>query len=117
MQDVTTDAIRCYELNPGQGAPKTATVAAGSTVSFTVDTSISHPGPLQFYMAKVPSGQTASTFDGKGNVWFKIYQDGPSGLGTSSITWPSSGMSYPLSSPSTYSHTHTHPLPQPHHAI
>jgi hypothetical protein len=46
-------------------------------------------------MAKVPSGQTAATFDGKGAVWFKIYQDGPSGLGTSSITWPSSGESPP----------------------
>ncbi|KAK4236144.1 putative endo-beta-1,4-glucanase D [Achaetomium macrosporum] len=91
VQDVTSEAIRCYEKTPGTGAPKIATVQAGSNVTFTVDTSIGHPGPLQFYMAKVPSGQTAATFDGKGAVWFKIYQDGPSGLGTSSITWPSSG--------------------------
>jgi hypothetical protein len=84
--------MTCYELTPGTGAPEISSVTAGSTFTFTVDTSISHPGPLQFYMAKAPSGQTAATFDGKGAVWFKIYQDGPSGLGTNSITWPSSGM-------------------------
>lgn len=84
--------MTCYELNPGTGAPKIASVTAGSTFTFRVDPSIQHPGPLQFYMAKAPSGKTAATFDGKGSAWFKIYQDGPSGLGTSSITWPSSGM-------------------------
>lgn len=83
--------MTCYELNPGTGAPKTLNVAAGSNYTFTVDTSIGHPGPLHFYMAKVPAGKTAATFDGKGAVWFKIYQDGPSGLGTSSIKWPSDG--------------------------
>jgi hypothetical protein len=83
--------MTCYELSPGTGAPHTASVAAGSTFTFAVDPSIQHPGPMHFYMAKVPSGKTAATFDGKGAVWFKIYQDGPSGLGTSSITWPSSG--------------------------
>ncbi|KAK3305586.1 glycoside hydrolase [Chaetomium strumarium] len=91
VTDVSSEAIRCYELSPGTGAPKIASVQAGSNVTFTVDSNIGHPGPLQFYMAKVPAGQTAATFDGKGAVWFKIYQDGPSGLGTSSITWPSSG--------------------------
>ncbi|AEO67662.1 8d7f3242-1f91-4346-b7af-e6c1127ffff5 [Thermothielavioides terrestris] len=91
VTDVTSDQIRCYELNPGTPAPQIATVQAGGTVTFTVDPSIQHPGPLQFYMAKAPSGQTAATFQGTGNVWFKIYEDGPSGLGTSNITWPSSG--------------------------
>ncbi|KAJ9161089.1 Glycoside hydrolase family 61 protein [Coniochaeta hoffmannii] len=91
VQDVTSSAMTCYELSPGTGAPKVSSVTAGSTFTFAVDPSIQHPGPLQFYMAKVPSGKTAATFDGKGAVWFKIYQDGPSGLGTSSITWPSSG--------------------------
>jgi len=91
VQDVTSANMTCYELNPGTGAPEIASLTAGSTFTFTVDSSISHPGPLQFYMAKAPSGKTAATFDGKGAVWFKIYQDGPNGLGTSSITWPSSG--------------------------
>lgn len=83
--------MTCYELNPGTGAPKIAAVTAGSTFTFVVDPDIEHPGPLQFYMAKAPSGQTAATFDGKGPVWFKIFENGPSGLGTNDITWPSSG--------------------------
>ncbi|KAK3376077.1 glycoside hydrolase family 61 protein [Lasiosphaeria ovina] len=91
VTDVSSSAMTCYELAPGTPAPKTATVAAGGNFTFTVDTSVSHPGPLHFYLAKAPAGQTAATFDGKGAVWFKIYQDGPSGLGTSAITWPSAG--------------------------
>ncbi|KAK4032299.1 putative endo-beta-1,4-glucanase D [Parachaetomium inaequale] len=91
VTDVTSSSMTCYEQDVGTGAAKTVAVKAGGTVTFTVDTTIGHPGPLHFYMAKVPSGQTAATFDGKGAVWFKIYQDGPSGLGTSTITWPSSG--------------------------
>ncbi|KAL2019551.1 hypothetical protein VTK56DRAFT_9518 [Thermocarpiscus australiensis] len=91
VTDVTSQDMTCYQLDPSTGAPKILSVQAGSTVTFTVDPDIEHPGPLQFYMAKVPSGQTAATFDGKGPVWFKIYEDGPSGLGTSTITWPSSG--------------------------
>lgn len=101
VQDVTSAAMTCYQRDVGTGAAKIVPVQAGGTVSFTVDTSIGHPGPLHFYMAKVPSGKTAATFDGKGAVWFKIYQDGPAGLGTSSITWPSSGMPNP---PSPYPH-------------
>jgi hypothetical protein len=89
--------MTCYELNPGTGAPDTLAVAAGSPVNFTVDSDIGHPGPLLFYLAKVPAGQTAATFDGKGAVWFKIYEDGPKGLGTGSITWPSGGESLPFS--------------------
>ncbi|KAK3391645.1 glycoside hydrolase [Sordaria brevicollis] len=91
VQDVNSQAMTCYELNPGTGAPKTLNVAAGSNYTFTVDTSVGHPGPLHFYMAKVPAGKTAANFDGKGAVWFKIYQDGPTGLGTSNLKWPSDG--------------------------
>lgn len=41
-------------------------------------------------MAKVPAGQTAATWDGAGDVWFKIYAVGPK-FGTS-LTWPAQGM-------------------------
>jgi hypothetical protein len=91
VTDVSSSSMTCYQRDVGTGAAKTVAVKAGGTVTFTVDTSIGHPGPLHFYMAKVPSGQTAATFDGKGAVWFKIYEDGPSGLGTGSIKWPSDG--------------------------
>ncbi|KAH6649561.1 glycoside hydrolase [Chaetomium tenue] len=91
VEDVTSSKMTCYQRDVGTGAAKTVSVKAGGTVGFTVDTSIGHPGPLHFYMAKVPSGKTAATFDGKGAVWFKIYEDGPSGLGTGTLKWPSDG--------------------------
>lgn len=91
VTDVNSPLMTCYERDPGVGAPNTLAVTAGSTVTFQVGSSVGHPGPLHFYMAKVPAGKTAKTFDGKGAVWFKIYQDGPSGLGTGSIKWPSDG--------------------------
>ena len=91
MTDVTSNAIRCYPLAAGTSA-KTASVNAGDTVAFTAVTSVSHPGPMQFYMAKVPSGQTAETWDGSGNVWFKIYQE-EANITSSSISWASSGSS------------------------
>lgn len=91
VTDVGSDLMTCYERDPGVGAPKTVNVQAGGTVSFLVNGNVGHPGPLHFYMAKVPAGKTAATFDGKGAVWFKVYQDGPSGLGTGSIKWPSDG--------------------------
>ncbi|KAL2194512.1 glycoside hydrolase family 61 protein [Corynascus similis CBS 632.67] len=90
VTDVSSTELTCYQA-AAQGAPQTLDVKAGDSVTFSVDSELGHPGPLQFYMAKVPSGQTAADFDGSGAVWFKIYHDGPSGLGTESITWPSSG--------------------------
>lgn len=81
--------MRCYERNPGTGAPGIMNVTAGSGISYNAKASISHPGPMAFYIAKVPAGQTAATWDGKGKVWSKIYQDKPT-LG-SSMNWPSQG--------------------------
>lgn len=45
---------------------------------------------MQFYLAKVPNGKTAETWDGSGNVWFKIYQE-EAITTSSSIAWASSG--------------------------
>ncbi|KAF1366052.1 fungal cellulose binding domain-containing protein [Lizonia empirigonia] len=89
VTDVTSSAIRCYQLAPGTSA-KTYTINAGDTVAFSAVTSVSHPGPMQFYMAKVPSGQTAETWDGSGNAWFKIHQE-EAMTTPSSISWASSG--------------------------
>jgi hypothetical protein len=89
--DVTAPAIRCYELSPGTGA-KTYTVNAGDTVGFTAVSGISHPGPLQFYLAKVPEGKTAADWDGSGNVWFKIFSQGAEFSG-GQMSWPASGKS------------------------
>ncbi|CAJ2511994.1 Uu.00g076190.m01.CDS01 [Anthostomella pinea] len=89
VQDVTSEQLRCYQLADGSEGVSTMSVKAGDTVGFRVDPEIQHPGPLQFYMAKAPSD--ADDFDGDGDVWFKIYEDGPT-FGTE-ITWPSSGLS------------------------
>lgn len=94
VTDVTSEQIRCYERNPGTPASGIYNVTAGSTLTYNAKASISHPGPLAVYIAKVPAGKTAATFDGRGNVWSKIYQDHPT-LG-GSMKWPSDGTKTPL---------------------
>ncbi|KAG8704805.1 hypothetical protein FRC11_009572, partial [Ceratobasidium sp. 423] len=64
-----------------------STVAAGSTVGFQSDIALIHPGPLQVYLGKVPSGQTAATWDGSGANWFKIYAIGAD-FSSGSLAWP-----------------------------
>ncbi|XDG07327.1 hypothetical protein ABKA04_006942 [Annulohypoxylon sp. FPYF3050] len=90
VTDVQSSQIRCYEIEPGSNGAKTMAVKAGDTVGFRVDGAIQHPGPLAFYMAKAPAGQTAESFNGESASWFKIYQDGPT-FGEE-ITWPSAGL-------------------------
>ncbi|KAK1773985.1 glycosyl hydrolase family 61-domain-containing protein [Copromyces sp. CBS 386.78] len=72
-----------------QRAPGILNVTAGHALNYNTKASISHPGPMAVYIAKVPAGQTAATWDGKGKVWSKIDQDYPTISG--SITWPSQG--------------------------
>ncbi|KAF3004261.1 hypothetical protein E8E13_008141 [Curvularia kusanoi] len=88
VTDVSSQALRCYELSPGSGASSTTSVAAGSSVTFKVAPNLFHPGPLQFYMAKVPSGKTAANWDGSGNVWFKIYAE-PATFANGQLSWKS----------------------------
>jgi len=92
VTDVSSTQIRCYELSPGTPAPATMEVQAGSTLGFTAQSSISHPGPLMFYMAKVPAGKTAANWDGSGNVWFKIYEQGAT-ISSAGMAWASQGKS------------------------
>jgi len=54
---------------------------------------------MQFYLAKVPAGQTAATWDGAGNVWFKIFQE-EAIVTSSSISWASMNKAqYPVTLP------------------
>ena len=91
VTDVSSTQLRCYQLAAGSEGAQTMSVAAGATVGFVADASISHPGTLQFYMAKVPAGQTAASFDGSGAVWFKIFSQGPN-ISPAGLTWPSQGL-------------------------
>lgn len=86
VTDVNGVDIRCY-LDPSLPATQTMSVAAGSQVGFTASPAIYHPVPLQFYMAKVSSGQTAASWDGSGQVWFKIAALRPTII-SSSIDFP-----------------------------
>ncbi|KAI1769584.1 glycoside hydrolase family 61 protein [Hypoxylon sp. FL1150] len=93
VTDVNSDAIKCYQ-NAAGGAPDTTAVQAGGKISWVAAPNIYHPGgsALSAYMAKVPSGQTAASFDGSGKVWFKVFQDMPTTSG-GQYTWPSNGKS------------------------
>lgn len=87
LSNVDSEQIRCYTSGT-RSASLTTSVAAGSSVTFKASPNIFHPGPLQFYMAKVPSGKTAKDWDGSGQVWFKIYSEQAT-VGGNGLTWPS----------------------------
>ncbi|KAJ7774056.1 glycosyl hydrolase family 61-domain-containing protein [Mycena metata] len=94
MVDVTSTDVRCY-TSLESGTSSTATVAAGSTVGFTVDgnpSNLYHPGVLNVYMAKAPSGTDVASWDGSGSVWFKIYEISAIANGVT-ITFPATGLS------------------------
>lgn len=94
VQSVTSDDIRCNVNGSAAFAPGTLSVAAGSTLGFSVEPDIYHPGPALVYLAKVPSGKTAANWDGSGAVWFKIYQLGPV-LGGAQLVWPTDSKFFP----------------------
>lgn len=91
VTDVSSLDIRCNVDGSTAFSPDILSVAAGSQLGFTASPDIYHPGPLLAYMAKVPSGSTAANWDGSGAVWFKIYEDAPTGLGGQALVWPSNG--------------------------
>ncbi|KAG9099850.1 hypothetical protein FRC06_004767 [Ceratobasidium sp. 370] len=115
VTDVTSTDFRCNVGGLASGSKTSiSTVAAGSTVGFQSDigkslpesadhhksslpltpviAALLHPGPLQVYLGKVPSGQTAATWDGSGANWFKIYAIGAS-FSSGSLAWPTDNQS------------------------
>jgi hypothetical protein len=93
VTDVTSTDIRCNVGGTTIFAPSVLSVAAGSTVGFTASPDIYHPGPALAYMAKVPAGKTAATWDGSGAVWFKIFQEGAI-FGGQALTWYTDSRSF-----------------------
>ncbi|TVY84317.1 putative endo-beta-1,4-glucanase D [Lachnellula suecica] len=87
VTDLTSDDLRCNVGGETGGSTQTITVKAGAAFSFTSDIAVYHDGPLSMYMAKAPSGTTAATFDGSGQVWFKIMDLGPT-FASGTATWP-----------------------------
>ena len=88
--------IRCFQRGK---ARTTATLAAGGTLGFIAMSSITHFGPVQMYMAKVPQGQDINNWDGSGQVWFKAGSLGATMSG-GKLTWPHFGMRNPFVFPS-----------------
>jgi len=86
VTDVSKIDIRCNVGASAKSAPSTMTVAAGSKIGFGSNQPISHVGVMEWYMAKVPAGHTAATWDGSGEVWFKIDEDHPT---FAPLKWPS----------------------------
>ncbi|CAE6516749.1 unnamed protein product [Rhizoctonia solani] len=91
VTDVSSTDFTCNAGGRTAGSTTTATAPAGSTIGFALDQAIYHPGVINVYMAKAPS--TAATFDGSGNVWFKVYQLSAVTDGGSSIKFPADNLS------------------------
>ncbi|PKS12569.1 hypothetical protein jhhlp_000777 [Lomentospora prolificans] len=68
VTDVNSPDMRCFQSRPGTS---TATIEAGQTLGFIANAAITHFGPVQLYMAKVPEGADINTWEAAGNVWFK----------------------------------------------
>jgi hypothetical protein len=47
-------------------------LAAGGALGFIADQGINHPRPVQFYIAKTPERKSIDSWDGSGQVWFKV---------------------------------------------
>ncbi|KAK3903717.1 glycoside hydrolase [Staphylotrichum tortipilum] len=88
VADVSSAQIRCFQSSPA-AASASLNVTAGSTVTYYANQGIFHPGPMSFYLARVPDGQSVSSWNGDGAVWFKVYHEQPN-FG-SQLTWSSNG--------------------------
>jgi len=86
VTDLTSNDLRCNQGGESGGNTATISVAAGGSFTFTTDTPVYHNGPLSIYMAKAPS--SAASFDGSGQVWFKILDEGPTFGASGVVTWP-----------------------------
>ena len=85
VTDPSSADIRFYTT---QDASSVSTGPAGSTIHYVSTQQINHPGPVQYYLAKVPSGSAATTFDGSGAVWFKFHTEMPTMDSNKQLTWP-----------------------------
>lgn len=89
IENPTSPDIRCYT---SQTAANVVTVPAGATIHYISTQQINHPGPTQYYLAKVPAGSSAKDFDGSGAVWFKISTTMPTVDSNKQMYWPGQSM-------------------------
>ncbi|KAJ2912652.1 hypothetical protein MD484_g7765, partial [Candolleomyces efflorescens] len=104
ITDVSSQDFRCYN-SQGAASASTARVSAGSRIGFKANQGVYHQSvrsPLSqiilavpdlpaeqvtnIYMARAPGN--VSTWDGSGNVWFKVHEVPAVTNGGSSISFP-----------------------------
>lgn len=85
IENVSSGDLRCYS---SQNAPNIATVPAGAKIHYISSQQVNHPGPTQYWLAKVPSGQSAATWDGSGAVWSRLSTTKPAVDANKQMSWP-----------------------------
>ncbi|KAF5329973.1 hypothetical protein D9611_010402 [Ephemerocybe angulata] len=85
ITDVSSPNFRCYNA-AGSPSSSTARVAAGSKIGFKANQAVYHQSVTNIYMAKAPGN--VSTWDGSGQVWFRVYEVPAVTNGGSSISFP-----------------------------
>ncbi|TFK24643.1 hypothetical protein FA15DRAFT_592048 [Coprinopsis marcescibilis] len=91
VTDVRSQDFRCYNSQT-RATAQTQTVSAGSRIGFNSPGSISHPSVTNIYMARAPNGVDVASWDGSGQVWFKVHEITAVTDGGRSIQFPSNGM-------------------------
>jgi hypothetical protein len=85
IENPTSSDIRCYSSS---NAANVVTVPAGATMHYLSTQQVNHPGPTQYYLAKVPTGADVKSWDGSGAVWFRFSTTKPSVDAQKQMTWP-----------------------------
>jgi hypothetical protein len=85
VESATSGDIRCYQ---SANAANVMTVPAGATIHYISTQQVNHPGPTQYYIAKVPSGASVTSWDGSGAVWAKISTTKPAMDANKQLMWP-----------------------------
>ncbi|KAI0672572.1 glycoside hydrolase family 61 protein [Trametes maxima] len=90
VTDVQSADFRCY-TSATHATAQTIPARAGSTLGIACDQTIYHPGVVNVYMARPPSGTDVADWDGTGSVWFKVHEVGAVTDGGQSIAFPAGG--------------------------
>ncbi|KAH7085585.1 glycoside hydrolase [Paraphoma chrysanthemicola] len=85
VENPTVADIRCYSSS---NAANVIVVPAGASIHYISTQQVNHPGPTQYYLAKVPAGADVKTWDASGAVWFKIGTTKPTVNAQRQMTWP-----------------------------
>ncbi|TFK23795.1 endoglucanase II [Coprinopsis marcescibilis] len=86
VTDVSSADFRCY-TSQTNARSSTANVSAGSRIGFQSNQAVYHPSVTNVYMARAPGD--VSSWDGSGEVWFKVHEVSANTNGGTQMTFPS----------------------------